>query len=304
MQTTIPLYGFGGGTGGTGASLTVTAPAGATVTVSKDGKSKTKVADDSGVAVFKGLSTGEWTVTITDGEQEAQKTVTITADYAAAITFFSATIHVIYPAGSTCTATDGVTTLPASDDSGTWDFVVPNAGTWTVSLDSGFSEQVEVTEQDATYTVDKWHLYHSGNTYDAVTGGWESNSNFKALDDVKSDSPAVFGTDSITLKGSTTYANCVANTVNKVKVGGFSKLRLDLLVSGNTGNDAYGLMSTYGNITNNLVAGIKKIGTLGRNIYTIDVSAITSGEYYVALGLSNALQPSRERTIYGVWFEV
>ena len=161
MQTMVPLYGFGG-TGGTGAALTVTAPAGATVTVSKDGKSKTKVADLDGVAVFKGLSSGDWLLSITDGTQTAQKTVTITADYTTAITFFAATIHVTYPAGSTCTATDGVTTIPAPDDSGTWDCVVENAGLWTVSLDSGLAETIDVTTSGETYTIDRWYLYEDG----------------------------------------------------------------------------------------------------------------------------------------------
>lgn len=130
------LYG-NGGSGGTGATLTVTAPAGCTVTVSKDGKTKTKTAGADGLAVFKGLATGDWTVTITDGGQQASKNVTVTADYSTSITFFAATINVTYPAGSVCTATDGVITL-TSDNSGSWAFVVPNAGTWTVSLDNGF----------------------------------------------------------------------------------------------------------------------------------------------------------------------
>ena len=160
MQTTIPLYGFGGGSSGTGATLTVTAPAGCTVTVSKDGKTKTKVAGADGVAVFKGLATGEWTVTITDGEQTAQKTVTITADYATAITFFAATIHVTYPAGSTCTATDGVTTLTAPDTSGTWDCVVPNAGTWRFSSSAApWYEEATVTADGQTLEVDISKLY-------------------------------------------------------------------------------------------------------------------------------------------------
>lgn len=156
------IFNVTGGGGGTGATLTVTAPAGCTVTVSKDGKTKTKTAGADGVAVFKGLATGTWTVTITDGEQTAQKTVTVTADYSTAITFFAATIHVTYPAGSTCTATDGVTILTAQDTSGTWDCVVPNAGMWNVLLDSGFAEAVEVTTNGETYTVDRWHLYNAG----------------------------------------------------------------------------------------------------------------------------------------------
>lgn len=165
MQTTIPLYGFGGGSGGTGATLTITAPTGATVTVSKDGKTKTKTAGADGVAVFKGLSTGAWTVTITDGEQTAQKTVTITADYSTAITFFSATIHVTYPAGSTCTATDGTTTLTAPDTSGTWDCVVPNAGTWTVTVsEKGWTAIVAITNNGQTEDVylDAHYLFNYG----------------------------------------------------------------------------------------------------------------------------------------------
>lgn len=175
MQTMVPLYGFGGGSGGTGAALTVTAPAGATVTVSKDSKSKTKVADLDGVAVFKGLSSGDWLLSITDGTQTAQKTVTITADYTTAITFFAATIHITYPAGSTCTATDGVTTIHAPDDSGTWDCVVENAGLWTVSLDSGFAETIDVTTSGETYTIDRWYLYNQGDEHEAITGGWSTD---------------------------------------------------------------------------------------------------------------------------------
>ena len=148
----------GGGTGGT---LMVTAPAGVTVTVSKDGKTKTKTAGADGLAVFKGLKSGQWTLTITDGEQTAQKTVTITADYSTAITFFAATIHVTYPAGSTCTATDGVTTLTAPDTSGTWECIVDNAGTWTFTAVKGEltnSAVVNVTEETAYSAYLTFHL--------------------------------------------------------------------------------------------------------------------------------------------------
>ena len=138
MSTAVPLYGFGGGGGGeTGATLEVTAPVGATVTVSKDGKSKTKIADSSGLAVFKGLSTGLWTVTITDGTQTANKTVMVSADYSVKIGFFSATINVTYPAGFSCTATNGETTLHAPDDTGAWLCEVSDSGTWTVTCTDG-----------------------------------------------------------------------------------------------------------------------------------------------------------------------
>ena len=145
-----------GGSGGTGATLTVTAPAGCTVTASKDGKTKTKTAGADGLAVFKGLETGTWTVTITDGEQTAQKTVTVTTDYDTSITFFTATINVTYPAGSTCTATDGVRTLE-SNDSGTFAFTVDNVGPWTVT--STYDTATIEVSNDETVHLDLSKLY-------------------------------------------------------------------------------------------------------------------------------------------------
>lgn len=172
MSATVPLYGFGGG-GGSGATLKVTAPSGVTVTVSKDGKTKTKVAGADGVAVFKGLATGKWTRTITDGVQTAEKQIDIIADYEDIATFFAATISVTYPAGSICTCTDGTTTLTAPDTSGKWDCVVPNVGLWIVSLDSGFYERVTV-ENEETYTINRWHIYNNGVEYTDICGDWKS----------------------------------------------------------------------------------------------------------------------------------
>ena len=144
------------GGGGTGGILTVTAPAGVTVTVSKDGKSKTKTANADGVAVFKGLATGSWTLTITDGTQTATKMVDITADYNSVIAFFSATISITYPAGSICTCSDGSTTFTAPDTGGSWVCVVPNAGTWTVKATNGTStatDTVTITEYGQNESV-------------------------------------------------------------------------------------------------------------------------------------------------------
>lgn len=156
------LYG-NGGSGGIGATLTIKAPAGCTVTVSKDGKTKTKTSGVDGVAVFNGLSSGEWTVTIANGTQTSTKTVTITANYAVSIAFFAATINVTYPSGSTCTATDGTTTLNAPDTSGTWMCIVPNAGTWTISSTDGSktsSMDVSITTSGQSESVTIGYTYY------------------------------------------------------------------------------------------------------------------------------------------------
>lgn len=177
MSIAVPLYGFGA-SGGAGGTLTVTAPANVTVTVSKDGKTKTKNSGTTGVVVFKGLSSGTWTVTITGDGKTAQKNVVVTTDYSTAIAFFAATINITYPAGSTCTCSDGTTTLSAPDTSGTWVCTVPNAGKWTVSStdgDKSKSADVVITTDGQTESVTLLyitHLFNNGDTCDAITGGW------------------------------------------------------------------------------------------------------------------------------------
>lgn len=75
------------GGGAAGGTLTVKAPAGVTISASKDGKVKTKTANVEGVATFKGLETGTWTLTITEGTESATTTVEIVADYSVEMDF-------------------------------------------------------------------------------------------------------------------------------------------------------------------------------------------------------------------------
>lgn len=124
--------------GGTGATLTVTAPAGVTVTAVKDGKARYRTANAQGVAIFKGLATGTWAVTISDGEHNpTTQQVLITADYTMVIAFFAATIAVTYPVGSTCTCVKGSQVLTAPDTSGNCTFTVPEVGDWIISCTDG-----------------------------------------------------------------------------------------------------------------------------------------------------------------------
>lgn len=65
-------------------------------------------------------------------------------------------IVVTYPAGSTCTASDGTTTLTAPDASGSCVYKVQNAGTWTVSCTDGTdtaSATVNITTEGQSESV-------------------------------------------------------------------------------------------------------------------------------------------------------
>ena len=287
----------GGGSGGT---LTVTAPAGVTVTVSKDGKTKTKTAGADGLAVFKGLKSGQWTLTITDGEQTAQKTVTITADYSTAITFFAATIHVTYPAGSTCTATDGVTTLTAPDTSGTWVCVVGNTGTWTVTATDGEkekSETVEITTDGQSETI---AISYNVFLFKEGTGALVP---FKI---VKETYGRVEITESSIYKyrTSTSKPRSAVFTEEPVDITDFKTVFFDAdarnkYSSTNQFTDGIGVSQTE--ISNGGVASSNGAYTIFtydsvRRVYSLDVSSL-SGLYYIGTG---GITTSY---IYNIWLE-
>ena len=184
MSIAVPLYGFGG-SGGEGGTLKVNAPPLVAVTITnKAGKTKTKTANADGMAIFNGLASGEWNVTIVNSDG---KPTTITADvqteYTVTIAFFSATIDITYPAGSTCTCSDGTTTLSAPDTSGTWACIVPNAGTWTATSTSETetdSKAVTITTDGQSTSVELSYalfLFKPNAPSDIIAGEWEMPGN-------------------------------------------------------------------------------------------------------------------------------
>lgn len=180
MSIAVPLYGFGASGGSPNKStIIVTAPTGSTVTCKMGSTTKT-ASEKNGTWTFSGLDIGTWTITATKGSSIATQDVDITrltVEYVT-ITYFSATINVTYPAGSTCTCSDGTTTLTAPNTSGSWTCIVYNAGTWTATAtdgDKSKSADVVITTDGQTESVTLLyitHLFNNGDTCDAITGGW------------------------------------------------------------------------------------------------------------------------------------
>ena len=286
------LYG-NGGSGGTGATLTITSPAGCMVTVSKDGKTKTKTAGADGTAVFKGLSTGDWTLSITDGTQTAQKTVTITADYTTEITSFAATIHVTYPAGSTCTATDGTTTLTAPDTSGTWDCVVPNAGTWTLGYNGHPIDTVEITTNGQAETISLGlYLFKAGEgMVMPIAYGNASN----ATVNVSSDKISVSYTDS---SGATTYIR----NETPIDLTSYTALNARLKCTRRVDGGYVGKLVVRSNAfeasgsSSEAVASTKIINDSTSKVYSVNISSLT-GDFYVGV------HGCWEGELYDLWLE-
>lgn len=256
----------------TGGTLTVTAPAGVTVTVSKDGRTKTKTADSSGITVFKGLKTGTWTVTITDGTQTATKPVVITTDYSTIMAFFAATINVTYPAGSTCTATDGTTTLTAPDTSGTWACVVPNAGTWTITATNGEktkSGTVTISTDGETASITLAYVLELFKDGKAVVP-WSYSG----------------GASSIASMTAQYYegnrVSPIGYTAAKVDVTGYSTLTVKISDRSGDGEVNAGVTASAPSIS---FAAKSTNYSTGAITMSIDVSKLT-GEYYIAITAS------------------
>ena len=272
MSIAVPLYGFGA-SGGAGGTLTVTAPANVTVTVSKDGKSKIKNSGTSGVVVFKGLASGTWTLTITDGSQTSSKPVVVTADYSTVIAFFAATINITYPAGSTCTCSDGTTTLSAPDTSGTWACIVPNAGTWTATSTSGTetdSKAVTITTDGQSTSVELSYalfLFKPNAPSDIIAGEWEMPAN-----------SAVTAEAELTVKSVNNFnGNRIisARTKGQIDLTEYSTLQATCKASGgsNTKLEVYSGSSTVASTA---------IGT-DLTTVTVDISAL-SGLHSIGFG--------------------
>lgn len=272
MSIAVPLYGFGA-SGGTGGTLTVTAPANVTVTVSKDGKTKTKNSGTSGVVVFKGLASGTWTLTITDGSQTSSKPVVVTADYSTVIAFFAATINITYPAGSTCTCSDGTTTLSAPDTSGTWACIVPNAGTWTATSTSETetdSKAVTITTDGQSTSVELSYalfLFKPNAPSDIIAGEWEMPGNSTVTAEAE-----------LTVKSVNNYngdRSISARTKGQIDLTEYSTLQATCKASGgsNTKLEVYSGSS---------VVASTAIGT-NLTTVTVDISAL-SGLHSIGFG--------------------
>ena len=281
-----------GGGGGSGGTLVVTSSGAGTVTVSNSalGKSYSKSVTAGGSVTFKGLKTGEWTVTLSNGTQTTTTSVTVNADYSVSVAYFSATISVTYPANSTCTCTDGTTTLTDTNtgtSTRTKTFTVLNTGTWTITATAtdgsgkSKSQTVSITADGQSESVTLSYelvLFEAGNQHADITGGWDITSG-----SVSTAWNYIFK-DYIQVRDQDESDDGVVSTNNKLDLSLYSKLNVIIktLGDGVGGGNWYGYVSagsakwkssTYGTTQSNITA-------------SLDISSISSGVIKVGVHAS------------------
>nr|DAS21399.1 MAG TPA: hypothetical protein [Caudoviricetes sp.] len=209
-----------------------------------------------------------------------------------------AVIGVTYPTGSTCTCTDGAKTLTAKDTTGRALFVIPYAGTWTVTAVSGSqsaSKVVSITAEGQTATVElvyELFIFKSGS---GLTSGYS----------VEGWGGTVSNSD-ISWAGSSTSGGISIYIKPAVALTSYTKLCFDFECSDNWGGD-YGMGFGVGTdaasasmITNtNWTAKVTSTarGKIARNTVQCDISALMDSEYIKIVGSYSAGK------VYNIWLE-
>lgn len=295
-----------GGGGGSGGTLVVTSSGAGTVTVSNTvlGKSYSKSVTAGGSVTFKGLKTGEWTVTLSNGAQTATRSVTINADYSVSVAYFSATISITYPAKSKCVVKNSSgTTVASNTNTGTstktWTATVGATGTYTVTATatdgSGKTKSttVSITADGQSESVTLRYelvLYNYGDQCESVTGGWKTVGNQPGS--------IVFNSDHIYwshVEGSNVDSAVVTN--NLIDFSGYTKLRFEVSYSGIT----YWCRCGYSpnQLYDNFTAYVQLSGTNTEKTIK-DVTLQNEGEMYPKVFFGAGVTYLR---VYKVWLE-
>lgn len=290
------LYVLAGG--GSGATLVVTGVAGDTCTITNGTKTRTKTFGTDKKATFKGLATGTWTVKMTNGSKTSTRTITITADYALTIAYFSATIKVTYPAKSKCIIKNSSGTQVASDTNTgtaakTWTATVGASGTYTITATatdgSGKSKSLSVSittdGQAATATLTYQLLIYNAGTFGKNSDG----TTFDAKNTDDSNASSITKNSAYMLWKCGENAYCTFYINPKVSCAGYKTLKISVtkastvIDSDDAGVGKFGLKSNTNADSSGFVAKTTFTSLSGSQTLSLDVSNVGSTAYYVAL---------------------
>lgn len=295
------------GGGGSGGTLVVTSSGAGTVTVSNTvlGKSYSKSVTAGGSVTFKGLKTGEWTVTLSNGTQTATRSVTINADYSVSVAYFSATINITYPANSTCVVKNSGSTTVASDtntgsSAKTWTATVNATGTYTVTVTAtdgsgkSKSQSVSITTNGQSVSVKlsfTLYLRNGIDDCDADTGGWISEARAWGENVAGAGAPIVDKSNMTWIVLTQNYAKGgLYRTVNKIDLSQYNTLVVELSVQETESHPEYftlGVWSELGTYYRyNMAAYWNPTSSIGSTVISIDISKLNES-YYVGYGLYN-----------------
>ena len=209
-----------------------------------------------------------------------------------------AAIGVTYPAGSTCTCTDGAKTLKLKNTSGQGIFLIPYAATWTVTAVSGSkstSKMVSITAEGQVATVTliyELYIFKSGSGLTAGysvagSGGNVSNANISWSGDSSSGGISMYIKPAVLLKD---YTKLCVDFECSYNYGGNYGMGFGV------GTDAAASTTINGTNWTAKVTSTAQ-GVIARNTVQCDISALTDSEYIKIVGSYSAGK------VYNIWLE-
>lgn len=179
-----------------------------------------------------------------------------------------ATISVVYPSGSTCTCSKGAITLSDQSTNGKVIFIVPEAGTWTVTASNGDntnSQNINITTEGQFIFIElsfALTLFDnlSGGDNTAITGGWSISGTGSDYSEITSDYLYIVngGGENVGSWYGGTSTISTKNTINTSKY--------------NTAE-----ITIYNSDTGTFYVGSASRSISGSGTYTLDISNVNSG---------------------------
>lgn len=244
-----------------------------------------------------------WDITAiaANGQQTATAQVSFPRQEIEYITmsYFTATIAVTYPAGSTCTCTKGDTVLTAPDTSGSYTFTVPEAGDWIVKAvqgDDSAVETVSITSNGQAETVELtfWDYLINGSDV-GISGGWELTMFEDGGDGAPHANISINASGLICDAESGLGYNLQAiyASKDKVRFDKYSTLTIDTTSLVHTPIDGTTriVLSALRDANNNSPAGVK----IMQGNTALDLSNV-NGDYYVLLTMDTTATPGQYRS--------
>ena len=233
---------------------------------------------------------------MTNGSKTSTRTITITADYALTIAYFSATIKVTYPAKSKAVIKNSSGTQIAWDENSgtsakTWNATVGATGTYTVvvtATDSSGktkSTTVSITADGQSKSVT---LAYELVIYDA--GSFGKNSAGTAFDVGSNDdnnASSITKNSAYMLWKCGAWAVCTFYITPKFSCAGYKTLKISLTnastVLDSSSKGSWGLKSSNSYDNNDFVAQTNFTSLSGSQTLSLDVSNVGSTAYYIAM---------------------
>ena len=192
---------------------------------------------------------------------------------------YFAAIAVTFPAGATCTCSNGTKTLTASSADGIYIFAIPEIGSWTVKAELGGSAEttVSITEEGQVESVTLAFtpailLLFDGGDISSETGGW--NYDGRETEPLIGSSVGLDIDSSIS--GAWVEESWVLATSNAIDMSGYSKLCANISGLDVQGEEDAAWLCVVDSIAWNasLSAG-QLIDSNGK--VTVDISNVSSG---------------------------